>query len=227
MKRILIIPFLFSMFLGLHGRAQSSAREIENEFYKADPQISIFIHHLPAGWTFRAVDGLFIVSAPDSAWVLEGSPEQASLNSRTAREEQIRKNGRKILPQVVLGYENRWTADQVQTAKIGNAAIDDEIRQLPGKYKLLELKDTALSTKSRIVYTPRDDKDAKRIRQYEKEMADLLAQKKVLPDFHSGKYSLYLRELVGAADETHWVAPASASLNVYTVLSTLREICGK
>lgn len=226
--RTFLSLFLLHLVIGvIPSRAQSSAREIDQAFYKADPQISILIHHLPDRWTFRAGDGIFLISAPDSAWVLESASADLRALGRPAREEIIRRDGQKILPQVVLGYEPKWSADKLQLAKIANAAIDDEIRKLPEKYKLIGLKDTVLSSKFRIVYTPRNEKDAKRLRQYEEELSKLTAEKTHTPDFHSGNYSLSIREVVGASDETHWVAPASASLEVYTVLSTLREICGK
>ncbi len=227
MRNYLSLSLVVLLLGSLHSQAQSSAREIDQAFYKADPQISILIHHLPAGWTFRATDGLFLISAPDSAWVLESAPEDLQAPGKAAREERIRREGKKVLPQVILGYEAKWSADQLQLVKIANAAIDDEIRKLPVKHNLMGLKDTVLSSKLRIVYTPKNEKDAKRLQQYEKELLKLTAEKKRMPDFHSGNYSLSIREVTGAGDETHWVAPASASLEVYTVLSTLREICGR
>jgi len=207
--------------------AQSSEREINKEFYKADAQLSIVINYLPTGWSFSSAQDLFLITARDSAWVLEENMADSPAESKESRTERIKKSGTRILPQVVIRFEEKWSSDKVQMAKIGNAAIDDEIRKLPAKYRIQHLADTVQSSKSKKVYTATNDKETRLIAQYNNELNQLIAQRVKLPDFHSEKYSLFIDRITGAGDETHLVYPANASLEVYTVLSTFREICGK
>lgn len=207
--------------------AQSSEREINKEFYKADAQLSIVINYLPTAWVFSADQEFFLITAPDSAWVLEENMADSRAESKESRTERIKKSGTRILPQVVIRFEEKWSSDKVQMAKIGNAAIDDEIRKLPAKYHIQHLADTIQSSKSKKVFTATNDKETRLIAQYNNELNQLIAQRVKLPDFHSEKYSLFIYSITGADDENHLVYPANASLEVYTVLSTFREICGK
>lgn len=206
---------------------QSTAREIEKDFYKADPQISIVINYLPKGWTFTSSGDKFLVTAKDSAWVLEEETGSAPAESKNARNERIRSQGVKILPQLVLRYEEKWTAERLQRAKITNANIDDEIKKLPAKYHIQSMVDSVKSSKSGIVYKASNDKERKLLSQYETELSQLLSRKIKLPDFHTEKYSLFVEQLTGVIDEKHLVFPEDASLSAYTVLSTFREVCGK
>ncbi len=222
---ITISILLFCVSTNLN--AQSSESEISKEFYKADAQLSIILHYLPENWSFSTEGDLFIISCKDSAWVLSENRINAPMEKKEVMEARVKQFGKKVMPRIVIEYHEKWDADKIQLSAIKNAAIDDEVRELPEKYHITGLLDSALSGKFGAVYTPKNDKDRKLLQQYENERENLLKKKIVMPDFHSEKYSLFIREISAVGDEMHTVVPEQISMDVYTILSTFREVCGK
>ena len=139
----------------------------------------------------------------------------------------IKNNGKRIVPVIVMRYVNKWTPDQIQQANIQNAVYNDEIHKLAKKFNIEHLRDKNTSGKNATIYTPTNDQEKKRIEQYETELARLQDKKIRLPDFHSEKYSLFIETVIGKADDNHLVYPGENSLELYTILSTFREVCGK
>ena len=110
---------------------------------------------------------------------------------------------------------------------IQNAAIDDQIRALPEKMGVSHLYDKELSSKNQTVYTPANENDKKRLEEYHVALQKLQASKIRTPDFNTQLYSIFRGDIQGAGDEMHLVYPEKPSLELYTILSTFREVCGK
>jgi hypothetical protein len=98
---------------------------------------------------------------------------------------------------------------------------------LPEKFKITSLKDQKLSSKGNIIYTPKTETDKKRIADFYIEREKLQGKIIKLPELSSQKYSLFILAKDGCNDESHIVYPDEASVELYSILSFLREICGK
>jgi hypothetical protein len=207
--------------------AQSSESEVSKEFYKSDGHLSIVINYIPKGWNFSASEHQFKITSPDTVWVLEENPVNAVAENKDAKIKRIKANGIRVVPEIIIRYEDKWSPDKIQQLKIQNAAIDDEINKLPKKYNIVQLRDKKLSTKNQTIYTGNNEKEKGLIEQYNKEKSVLEAKKTILPDFHSDKYSLFITSLKGNIDNLHSVYPEKPSLELYTIISTFREVCGK
>lgn len=227
MKRKLLILCIIINCSTFGLFAQSSESEISNDFYKADAQLSIVLHYLPENWTFTANDTCFTLRSTDTVWVLDENRINAPMEQKDVQIARIKKHGRSTFPEIQIKYQEKWNPEQIQLAKITNAAIDGEVYGLAAKFKISHLFDSVATTKFHTVYTATTEKERKLIEQYEIERARQLANKIVLPDFHSEKYSLFVERISGAGDEMHLVFPDQASIDIYTILSTFREVCGK
>lgn len=227
MKKILLTSLVFSLIHSSAILAQSSESEIEKAFYMSDQYISIVLNYMPKGWSFNAVGDKFILTSPDTVWVLEENRNNAPVEKKEDLIKRIKESGIRVIPEIVIRYEDKWTPDKIQQSLIQNAAIDNEIAGLPEKYNITQLFDKKLSSKNHTVYTATNEKEKGLIVQFEKEKSSLLAKKVILPDFHTQKYSLFLISSQGKNDDMHVVYPDRPSLELYTIISTFREVCGK
>jgi hypothetical protein len=222
-----LINTIILFTIALNAMAQSTEREIAKEFYKGDRYLSIVINYIPKGWDFSASGDNFIIKCTDTVWMLEENRINAAPESREQQIKRIQSKGIRVVPQIVMHYESKWTLDKMQQSKIYNAGIEDEISKLPGKYNITGLVNKKLSSKNQVVYTGTNDKEKKLIEQYYAEKAKLEAKKMVMPDFHTEKFSLFITSTKGNNDNFHLVYPDKPSLEIYTILSTFREVCGK
>lgn len=226
MRNILIITIVFLSSLS-STFAQSTESEISKEFYKADTYISIILNYIPSDWKFIATENQFTIISPDTVWVLTENRFNTIPEKKEDQIDRIKKNGTLVIPTIVIQYENKWTPERLQQARINNAAYYDEIRKLPTKYKITHLIDKKLSSKSSTVYIPTNDQEKILLEQYEQEKSRLMEKIIRLPDFHSEKYSLFIESTSGADDDMHLVYPNAPSLELFTILSIFREVCGK
>jgi hypothetical protein len=222
-----IFTAVLILLVSFEMKAQSTESEISKEFYKADANISIVLNYIPKNWVFTADSNHFTITCTDTVWILDENRINAPMEKKEDQIARIKSNGKRIVQVIVLRYVNKWTPDQLQQAKIQNAYYDDEIHKLPSKYNIEYLRDNKLSGKRGTIYTPTNEQEKKRIEQYEMELAKLQGKKTILPDFHSEKYSLFLESTTGKMDDNHLVYPGENSIELYTILSTFREICGK
>ena len=207
--------------------AQSSEAEIAKEPYRSDAIISMLLYYMPAGWTFSDVNGHFIIQRNDSIWVLEENTISTMSEKKEDRNRRIQAKGKKTVARIAIKYEKKWDFIKIQEASYKNLSITNEVNALSNKYKIGHLKDTKLSTKERIVYTPVSPEDVKQIESYYAEKKRLESQLIPTPDYSTQQYSLFIVSKSGCIDETHAVYPDKASLECYTILSLLREVCGK
>jgi|WetSurMetagenome_2_1015567.scaffolds.fasta_scaffold226266_2 hypothetical protein len=222
-----IVTAVILLFISFEIQAQSTEHEILKEFYKADANISIVLNYIPKNWVFTADSNHFTITCTDTVWVLDENRINAPFEKKEDQIARIKNNGKRIVPEIVLQYVNKWTPDQIQQANIHNAIYDDEIHKLPKKLNIECLRDKKLSGKNATIYTPTNEQEKKRIEQYEIELTRLQDKKIRLPDFHSEKYSLFIESVYGRADDYHLVYPGENSLELYTILNTFREVCGK
>jgi hypothetical protein len=208
--------------------AQSSAAEIDKEFYKADMNLSIVISTLPAAYTFAEQNGSFYIRRPDSVWIIKEDRLSAPRENREQKKQRAMAKGLKSAAMIVFRYEKRWDAAKVEAMTIQNAAYQDEINRLPEKHKITHLLDKSKSGKGAApVYKAKTDADKKAIERYEAEKAKLEKNIVKLPDYHTQHYSLFLQLVQGINDDNHLVYPEEASQELYTILATFREVCGK
>jgi hypothetical protein len=207
--------------------AQNPEKEIAKKGYETDGIIKIIIDHIPAGWGFKEDSGLFIIQRNDSIWQLTENTVNVPFEKKEDRMKRIQANGVKTVSKIMIRYENKWDFLKFQEADINNASIYNEIRQLPNKMGVSALKDTKLSRKGNIVYTPVTEADKIRISTYYKEKEGLENKIIKVPDHNTQKYSLFIVSKNGCNDDSHLVYPDDASVELYGILNLMREICGK
>jgi hypothetical protein len=207
--------------------AQYSEEEIVKKGYTTDGIINILIDYIPAGWKFSEDSGTFVFQRNDSVFELTENTLNVPFEKMDDRINRIQANGKKTVSKIVIKYEDKWDFLKVQEASLNNTSVYNEIRLLPEKYQITVLKDPVLSSKGNFVYTPKTDADKKRISQYYYERKRLEGKIIKLPDLSSQKYSLFINSKSGCNDENHIVCPDEASVELYSILSFLREVCGK
>ncbi len=223
-----VVALIVFFAVSVHSvSAQSSEAEIAKEPFRSDAIISMLLYYMPAGWTFSDVNGHFIIQRNDSIWILEENTMSTINEKKEDRNRRIQAKGEKTTAQIVIKYEKKWDFIKVQEASYKNLSITNEINALSNKYKIAHLKDTKQSTKEKIVYTPVSHEDVKLIENYYAEKKRLESQLIPTPDYSTQQYSLFIVSKRGCIDETHAVYPDKASLECYSILALLREVCGK
>ncbi len=225
--KVLAPGIIIMLALNMTLKSQSTESEVNKEFYKADPYISIILNYLPDSWALTVTESEFIFESRDTVWVLMENRINAPFEDREQLKKRIKEHGIQTWPRVVIDYETKWTLEQTQRAMIQNTWIDEQLAGLPEKMKIAHLYDPLLSRKTGPVYTPKTDKDRELILKYEEEKQKLEQSRIRLPDFSTQVYSLFIREIRGAGDDMHHVYPDKPSHELYTILSTFREVCGK
>ncbi len=223
-----VITTIFLFFILLKSTsAQSSEEEITKEPYRSDAIISMIINYLPAGWTFTESNGFYIIQKTDSIWVLAENTLNAPAEKKEEKIKRIKANGIKTVAKILVRYEKKWDFIKIQEVSFNNMSVNNEITALESKYNIAKLKDTKLSSKSKIVYTPLNEDDVKRINDYYAEKKQLEDKLIKSPDFSSQQYSLFVISKTGIIDEDHSVFPDKASVECYTIMALMREVCGK
>ncbi|MEI6122533.1 MAG: hypothetical protein WCQ95_02785 [Bacteroidota bacterium] len=225
LKLLLVAMCLFAFISKID--AQNTEEDILKKGYISDAIINIVIDHLPVGWKFKDENGFFIFQRTDSIWQLMENTLNVPLEKKEDRFKRIQANGRKTVAKIVIRYEKKWDFLKVQEVSLANMEVYNKIRLLPGKYKITGLKDLKLSSKGNTVYTPITEDDKKRIANYYAERLVLEGKIVGSPDLSSQLYSLFVVEKSGCNDENHLVYPDAASVELYSILTLCREICGK
>ncbi len=207
--------------------AQNTEEDIIKKGYIDDAIINIIIDHLPNGWKFKNEKGCFIIQRQDSIWELSENTLNVPIEKREDKIKRIQANGKKTVSEIIIKFEDKWDFLKVQEATINNTSVSNDIRLLPDKYKITGLKDASLSSKEKVVYTPKTDEEKNRISNYNAELKQLKEKIIKIPDMSSQKYSLFVIAKNGCNDDNHIVYPDAASVELYTVMALFREVCGK
>jgi hypothetical protein len=228
MKTFARIITTFLMMISVNKTySQASEEEISKEFYRADGNLNLVLNNLPKGWVFKEDKGFFKIFRKDSVLMLAENRINAPVEKSEDRIKRIKEYGVKTLCEIVIRYENKWDFLKVQEAQIKNASTMDEINKLADKLKISSLLDPQLSRKNQAVYTPKNNKDKLNIANYYKEKERLEKTLIKTPDYTSQFYSLFNVSSNGMEDNMHIVYPSEASVELYTILSLFREVCGK
>ncbi len=226
-KSVLLTALILFTFNMTSVTAQSSEEEIAKEPYRSDAIIRMIIYYLPSGWTFSESNGYFIIQKTDSIWVLEEDPLSNPSEKKEEKNKRIQVTGKKTVANIIIKYEKKWEFIRVQEVSLNNLSVTNEIKALPEKYKISHLKDMKLSTKNKIVYSPVTQEDVKLIEDYYAEKKRLEAKLIISPDYSTQQFSLFIVSKTGCIDKNHLVYPESASMECYTILALIREVCGK
>ncbi len=225
-RLILVSGIIFALLIS-KAHAQYTEKEAQGKGYLSDAIVGIIINYLPQGWTFRDSANFFIIQRADSIWELNENTSNTLKEKKDDRNARIRANGKKTVAKILIRYEKKWDFIKIQEASFNNTSIISQIASLEKKYDISKLKDSKLSSKSGIVYTPVTEDDTKRLQNYYKEKKDLEQKTMKIPDYSTEKFSLFIISKTGCIDDEHWVYPDKASVETYTVLSLIREVCGK
>ena len=161
----------------------------------------------------------------DSIYILLENRINAPSEPAEKLAERIQKFGTMGVAKIIYRYEPKWTKEAIEKVKKNNAYILEQIQNLPQKYNIQHLYDKSLSTKNKNIYVPTNEKEAETIKKFEKEYNELNSKLIEVPFIHTQKYSLFLENIEGCNDENHVVYPQEASLEVYSILVLIRELC--
>ncbi len=223
----LVIATIFVLLYSQKIKAQYSEEEIVTKGYTKDAIINILIDHLPNGWKFSDTNNCFIFQRTDSILVLTENTLNVPMEKKEDKIKRIQALGKKAVSKIVIRYEPKWDFLKVQEVATNNSSVYNELRLLAKKYKVVDLKDTKLSTKENIVYTPKNDADAKKIANYYVEKRQIEGKIIKSPDLSSQNYSMFIISTSGCNDENHLIYPDEVSVEVYSFMTFCREICGK
>jgi len=184
---------------------------------------------LPKGWIMYPKEDLLIVESTDTVFVLFENQINApvSVESKSDRVNRIKKYGKPQRSRIVYHFENKWSVEKIKEYNAANEAIYSKLKKLPEKHGITNLKDRMLSNKMGDVYVGKTEKEKKLVENYNKEKKELESQIKLLPNYHTELYSLFLIETTGCYDDMHLVTPESISTENYQVQTLFRELCGK
>jgi hypothetical protein len=222
---VLTISSLF-LFSTQKIKAQYSEDTVVKKSYTADGIINIIIDHIPARWSFKEENCFFIFQRNDSIWQLTENTLNVPFEKKEDRMKRIQATGIKTVSKIVIRYEDKWDFLKLQEASISNSSVKNEIRSLPDKMEIRQLKDTKLSSKGNSVYTPKTEADKIRLEKYYLELKKLESKIISVPDNSSQKYSLFYTFESGYNDNTHYIYPEEASNELFQIKNLFRELCG-
>jgi len=221
MKTQIIILYLIACSFTLKAQNTDSA------FCYQDDYILIkLIPLLPQGWTFLEKDNEFIIQRNDSVYIVDRKNLKIN-RGENLKDDTIIKYGTKTQSKIIFKYENRWSYEQNIIANSNNMIIYEQLKKLPEKYKITDLADKSKSTRETIVYFGKTDEEKELIKQFEKEKNVWMSKIITKPNYHTEKYSLFLKSTYGCNDDFYSVYPSVASLQLYTILTLFFELTEK
>ncbi len=221
MKTRLILLFLIAVSNFVEAQIKDTSFS-----YKDDYVLHKIIPALPQGWTFSQKPGEFIIERNDS--VLAGDKRQMKIpTNQKIPDDSIFKYGYKTKSIIVFNYDSRWAYEKTLKVNSNNTQIYQLLKMLPEKYKVTKLLDKSKSTRGNNVYTGKTDEEKKQVMDFEKERNQLLAKLVQMPNYHTEKYSLFLKSTSGCNDDYFSIYPSEASLQLYQILALFSELTEK
>lgn len=216
---------VITLLLCVHGiKAQDSSSD---DFFKKDAILKSIYSVIPAGWVMSYDSTYITIARKDSILVLYENRINAQPESAVTIEERALKYGKKECAFVRYRYEAVWDAMRIMEAQQVNARLWNEIKKLPARHGIENLKDVARSRKEFTVYAPVTHKDSMRVAAYEREYNEKMAQMVQLPNYYTQLYSLFLAGKNGYNDEMRLVYPSNVSIELSQIEILFRELCGK
>jgi len=226
MKKILLIIITF-VALGKFSYTQNS--DSTSLSFNEDSILKKIITLLPEGWNSSIKKDSLIFERLDTTWILAKNQSDSSnkQETRTEKNERIKKNGVITKSHIILKYEPKWNYEKKLSVKNCNTVLSQEIQKLPGKYNIVQLYNSTLSTRGNPVYTGITPKEKNQIAKYENEKNELQSKIVTLPDYNSEKYSFFIKSMSGYNDNTHDIYPEEASLQFFQILTLFFEYAGQ
>jgi hypothetical protein len=224
MSRISAI-FLLLVFCKIStGQTDSTFKSLLN-----DSIINKIYSYLPKGWIVTEGKNQLIFQYPDSVISLEGSRFDTTYlkEIKAERIERIKTFGKKGLSRIVLNYETKWSYTKLLTTKNTNSTYSQKLKKLPEKYGITALYNKELSTKQNPLYIGVTDNEKNAVKKYENERKEILAKITTMPNYNTEKYTFFLVSYEGCNDDSHFVIPEEASLQMYKILSLFFEYAGQ
>ncbi|MBU0489847.1 MAG: hypothetical protein KKA07_00110 [Bacteroidetes bacterium] len=228
MKKLIVL--ISALMIGLSGAfAQNEKVADTTDLIAGDNILSIIRNALPAGWSMRIEQQKIIVERKDSVWVLLENRLNSLVTKmdKEKKEEEIKARGKRTASYVIYLFEEKWSIEKVEDARQNNSKLCNELRALPKKYGVENLRDAELSTKEHSVYAGKTDEEKKNVEGFEKEKFEIEAKIIKLPNYHTTHYSIYFVEESGADDSFHIIFPEDASKQLYHIKMLFLELCGK
>lgn len=220
-------PQLFIALFLFAGLALTAQNDNNNDL-KDDFVLMNVFKNIPAGWETYISDKLITIEKKDSVWLLNENWLNNPREDKEIRNKRIIEKGYKTKSAVKIAFEPKWSQEKVSETIKANKSYFNEINLLPSKYKIESLSTIVKEGKSsEIIYVPKTKEDKKRLNDYNNEKESLEKLIRKIPDMNSEKYSLFIIEYKGCIDDMHYVYPNDASVELFTVLNTFRELCSK
>jgi hypothetical protein len=218
-RLILLLVLGFSTIL----KAQTADSSFN---YNDDYILRKIIPALPQGWTFSQKPGEFIIERTDSVLAADKRLLKVPANQKIS-DDTVLKYGIKTKSIIIYKYDARWTYEQTLQANSSNTQIYQLLKKLPEKYNITNLLDKSKSTRGNNVYTGKTEAEKKQVIAFDKERKELLAKLVQMPNYHTEKYSLFLKSTQGCNDDYFTIYPSSASLDLYQILTLFSELTEK
>jgi hypothetical protein len=226
MKRFCFVVLILLGIFVQSIRSQSIVADTQNKLFSEDTLLSLILNKIPEGWIVSADSNRISFQYKDSVWIL--NENRASLNNLTKEQlsARVKEKGKRSTCYLIFSYEPKWSFNKIQDIKIKNSFYREDLNKLAQKYEISRLEDKSQSSRFHKVYKAGNISDQKILDAYMKEKEGI--EKKIikLPDYHSSKYSLFLREMKGYNDNETIILPQEASLYLFTIKNMFDEICG-
>jgi hypothetical protein len=190
-----------------------------------DTIIIKILHYLPKGWFIYEKENQLIFEKQDTVWVLNENHKNASSSIETKEEKiaRIKKSGKPDKSKIIYQFEKKWSQEKIKQELIENDTLYKEIRRLPKKYNIEDLRDKVLSSRQGDVYVGKTDKEKQSINLYEKEKILLMKKVNQVPDFNTENFSITFLSASGCFDDFHVVVPEEISFENYQIRTLFYE----
>jgi len=194
-----------------------------------DSVLKKIFNFLPEGWKVSESNNKLIFEKIDSVLILNEDRynDKNKKLSKAEKIERIKKNGVKGKSMIVFNYEKKWTTEMLMVSKSTNSYINNELKKLPAKYNISNLYNKSLSTRNKIVYTGKTQKEKEQIAKFEKEKNELLTKIVVLPNYNTENFSFFNESMIGFNDNTHLIYPDETSSQLFQIKILFIEYAGQ
>lgn len=219
-NKALLITFISLIVICFGVNAQQSNEENDKILLNIKNKI-------PSNWNYIRTSSRIHLIRSDSVFILKENRINAPKESRDNLDERIKKYGQLGASKIIYRYEPRWSKEVLKNAYNSNSKISKEIKKLPQKYNIEHLYNKSLSTKKNIIYTPTNEAEKNRIKQYEIEYNELSSKLITVPTLHTENFSLFIDDVQGCNDNNQVIFPETASIEVYSIMVLVSELCDK
>lgn len=187
---------------------------LPNAELEIDPSFAEIKAKLDPSWKVYTKKNLVYLERKEPVFVMpEGRTNIPKPQAESEKEKVnwIKKYGMKMKPTLIYRFERRWTINDTIKSDALKTEIENKIKELPEKYKIVHLLDEQLSKNGKEFYNPKTKKEKQRVKEYFKEKEKLQEQIPNPPDYHLTKFSLFLVSKKGINTNYAEVYPESVT----------------